>query len=123
VAGAFTGAARFRLGLLESAHEGTFLLDEVAEVSPGIQAKLLRVLENGEVRRLGENETRQVQVRVVAATNRDLGREVEEKRFRRDLYYRLNTVSMRISGEEGTPGLHARGGRPTAGPRLAGKRP
>ena len=94
--GAFTGAVRTRRGLLETASGGTCFLDEVGELSPALQAKLLRVLQERVVRRVGGNETIPVDIRVIAATNRDLRKRVEEGEFREDLYYRLNTVTIRI---------------------------
>lgn len=92
--GAFTGAAIERRGLFEEAHGGTLFLDEVAELSPRAQAKLLRVLQEGEVRRLGENHPRRVDVRVVSATNRPLRDEVAGGRFRLDLRFRLDVVRV-----------------------------
>lgn len=92
--GAFTGAAIERRGLFEEAHGGTLFLDEAAELSPRAQAKLLRVLQEGEVRRLGENQPRRVDVRVVAATNRPLRDEVVAGRFRLDLRFRLDVVRL-----------------------------
>jgi DNA-binding NtrC family response regulator len=92
--GAFTGAAIERRGLVEEAHGGTLFLDEVAELSPRAQAKLLRVLQEGEVRRLGENTARKVDLRVVAATNRPLRDEVAAGRFRLDLRFRLDVVRL-----------------------------
>jgi len=83
-----------RQGLFERASGGTLFLDEIGDTSPAIQAKLLRVLEDGEVRRLGTDETMRVDVRIIAATNRDLERAIAEEKFRPDLYYRLNVVSI-----------------------------
>lgn len=92
--GAFTGAVEDRVGLFERANGGTLFLDEIGEVSPAFQVKLLRVLQEQEIRPLGSSRTRQVNVRVVAATNKDLETEVREGRFREDLYYRLATVTV-----------------------------
>jgi transcriptional regulator with GAF, ATPase, and Fis domain len=94
VRGAFTGADAERRGLFEVAHGGTLFLDEVGEMSPGMQAKLLRVLQSGELRRLGGERTIKVDVRLVCASNRDLARLVEDGRFREDLFYRLNVVRV-----------------------------
>ena len=94
--GAFTGAVKARRGLFEEADGGTLFIDEVTETTPSFQTKLLRVLQEGEVRRVGESATIKVNVRVVAASNRDVEREVQEKRFRQDLYYRLNVVSLAV---------------------------
>ena len=94
--GAFTGAVAERIGLFEEAQDGTLFLDEVAELSPRVQAKLLRVLQEGEIRRLGESIVRRVDMRIVAATNRPLGREVEQGRFRGDLRYRLDVIHITI---------------------------
>ena len=94
--GAFTGATSARAGRFERAHGGTLLLDELAELPLSAQAKLLRVLQEGEIERLGSAQTRKVDVRVVAATNVDLELAVAEGRFRRDLLYRLNVYPIRI---------------------------
>ena len=95
VAGAFTGATKEQRGLFEVAHEGTLFIDEVAEMSLEIQKKFLRVLEDGEFRRLGESLTRHADVRVLAATNRDLKERVAAGAFRQDLYYRLAVLAIR----------------------------
>jgi two-component system response regulator HydG len=94
--GSFTGATRARRGLFEEANGGTLFIDEIGETAPGFQAKLLRALQEGEVRRVGESTPVQVDVRVIAATNQDLRRAIAEKRFREDLYYRLAVVPIRI---------------------------
>ncbi len=96
VRGAFTGAERNKVGLFEAAHGGTVFLDEVGEMSPALQAKLLRVLQEGTVRRLGENQYRRVDVRVVSASNKDLWQLVQEKKFRQDLYFRLNVMKLKL---------------------------
>jgi len=96
VPGAFTGATHIRKGLFEETHGGTLLLDEIAELPLPLQGKLLRILEDGIIRPLGSNRTQQVDVRILAATNRDLKTEIEQGRFREDLYYRLETFTLRI---------------------------
>jgi len=96
VRGAFTGANHDRIGLVASAHRGTLFLDEVGELPLDLQPRLLRVLQSGELMRVGSTRVETVDVRIVAATNRDLEREVEEGRFRSDLYFRLAGVTVRI---------------------------
>jgi len=94
--GAFTGASTDRPGLIESAERGTLFLDEIGDMPLATQVKLLRTLENNELRRLGDNNLRVVDVRVIAATHRDLLAEAEAGRFRHDLYYRLNVVQIEL---------------------------
>jgi transcriptional regulator with PAS, ATPase and Fis domain len=94
--GSFTGAVRDKPGLIEEAHGGTFFLDEVGDLALPLQAKLLRVLQEREIRRVGENRTRSVNVRFISATNKDLDREVEAGRFREDLFYRLRIVTIDV---------------------------
>ncbi len=94
--GAFTGADRQRIGRFEQANFGTVFLDEIADMSPSTQAKVLRVLQEQEFERLGGTKTIKVDVRILSATNKDLRKEIEEKRFRDDLFYRLNVVTIHI---------------------------
>lgn len=101
--GAFTGATHDKKGLFEEAEGGTFFLDEIGDISPKIQTQLLRVLQEREVRRIGENKTRKIDVRIVAATNKDLTAEVKAGHFREDLFYRLNVITINM------PSLRHRG--------------
>ncbi len=107
--GSFTGAASAKPGLFEVADGGTLFLDEVAETSPAMQAKLLQVLDNGEIRRVGGTSFIKVDVRIISATNKDLEEEVAEKRFRQDLLFRLNVVGLDLpplrQRREDIPGL------------------
>jgi two-component system response regulator PilR (NtrC family) len=96
VKGAFTGAAGPKKGLVEVAHEGTIFLDEIGEMSPGMQVKLLRVLQERKFRRVGGTDETEADIRIVAATNRDLRKEVTEGRFREDLYYRINVIPLHL---------------------------
>jgi DNA-binding NtrC family response regulator len=94
--GAFTGADRDRAGLFEAADRGTLFLDEIGELPPALQPKLLRAIEQGEIRRVGASHSRAVDVRVIVATNRDLEQEAAEGRFRQDLYWRLNVRHVHV---------------------------
>ena len=95
--GAFTGAQNERIGLFEAADGGAIFLDEIGDMPLHAQVKLLRVLQSKEIRPLGANKTKHIDVRIIAATNRDLQQEIAEKRFREDLYYRLNVIPVQIS--------------------------
>jgi len=119
--GAFTGAIRRKLGRFELAHEGTLFLDEVGDLPPSVQVKLLRVLQERRFERVGGEETVEVDVRLVSATNRDLPELVREGRFREDLYYRLDVVAIRLPALRERPGdveELARHFLARAGPRL-----
>jgi transcriptional regulator with PAS, ATPase and Fis domain len=94
--GAFTGALRDKTGLIEEANGGTFFLDEIGDLSLHLQAKLLRLLQEKEIRRIGENRTRQVDVRFISATNKNIEREIERGNFREDLYYRLRIITIEV---------------------------
>ena len=97
VKGSFTGAVDNRTGRFEAAHAGSIFLDEINSTSPKLQVKLLRVLQEGEFERVGDNNTKKVDTRIIAATNRDLLEEIEAGRFREDLYYRLNVVPVYLA--------------------------
>jgi len=94
--GAFTGAGENKIGLIETAHNGTLFLDEIADLPLNLQAKLLRVLQENEIRRLGENTTRKVDTRLVCATNKNLKRMSQENRFREDLYFRIEVLAIDV---------------------------
>ncbi len=96
VKGSFTGAHVDKRGLFEEAHGGTAFLDEIGELSPPAQVKLLRFLQDGEIRKVGTTHSRNLDVRIIAATNRDLEKSVEEKTFREDLYYRVNVIRIHV---------------------------
>ena len=96
VKGAFTGAWRDKKGLVEAAHEGTLFLDEIADLSPSLQTKFLRLLQDGEYKPVGSVYTKKADIRFIAATNHDLDQDIKEKRFREDLYYRLNVVHIEM---------------------------
>ncbi len=95
-AGAFTDAKKMKKGLVELAHRGTLFMDEIGEMSPALQAKVLQVIEDKTFRRVGGEKKIEVDVRIIAATNRDLKKAIEEKAFRPDLYYRLNVINIRL---------------------------
>lgn len=94
--GAFTGATTSRLGRFEAADRGTIFLDEISQMSPKLQVKLLRVLQSGEIQRVGSNRIRRVDVRVISATNRDLSQMLKKGTFRKDLYYRVNVINLTL---------------------------
>ena len=94
--GAFTGAVADKAGLFEIADLGTFFLDEIGDMSPTLQVKVLRVIQEGTFNRVGDTETRKVDVRIIAATNRDLGAMVADGRFREDLFYRINVINVNL---------------------------
>src|SRR5205814_2521032 len=94
--GAFTGAENRRIGRFEQAHQGTIFLDEIGDMTPSTQIKLLRVLQDSSFQRLGGKETIKVDVRVIAATNRDLEDAMQQKQFREDLFYRLSVVVISL---------------------------
>ena len=94
--GAFTGAVKKKLGLLEFANHGTFFFDEIGDMSQNLQVKLLRMLEDKKIRRVGGEEEIEINVRIIAATNKNLDNAVADKKFREDLYYRLNTIQIEI---------------------------
>ena len=112
--GSFTGASQDRAGLFEAANGGTLLLDEIGDVPPAMQVKLLRVLQEREVRRVGENRARTINVRVLAATNRDLLADVHGARFRQDLYYRLRVVEVVVPPLAGAARGHSAAGAAVA---------
>ncbi len=95
-AGAFTGAAKERIGLFETANKGTIFLDEIGEISPAMQLKILRVLQEHEILRIGESIPRKVDIRIIAATNKDLKQLIKEEKFREDLYYRLSIMELKV---------------------------
>ena len=111
--GSFTGAHANHKGLFEVAHKGTIFLDEIAEMSPSMQVKLLRVLQEKKIRRIGSTEEIEADTRIIAASNSDLEKMIEEKTFREDLYYRLNVIPVHM-----VPLRERRGRHPIAGRAL-----
>ena len=104
--GAYTGAVSSKKGYFEEADGGTLFLDEIGEMDRDIQVKLLRVLERGEILRVGDSSPLSIDVRLIAATNKDLRTEVHKKNFRDDLYYRIYVIPIHIPSPEGTQGRH-----------------
>nr|MBC8465592.1 sigma-54-dependent Fis family transcriptional regulator [bacterium] len=102
--GSFTGAISDKPGLFEVADGGTFFLDEIGDISPAIQTKLLRAIQEGEIRRVGDTVSRKVNVRIISATNKSLKEEVEKGNFREDLFYRLNVITLRLPSLRERPG-------------------
>jgi len=94
--GSYTGASADRKGLMEEANKGTIFLDEIGDMSLSLQSKMLHVLENGEVRRIGDNESKKIDVRIIAATNKDLWKEIGLGKFREDLFFRINVIRLHI---------------------------
>ncbi|OGF46741.1 MAG: hypothetical protein A2231_00760 [Candidatus Firestonebacteria bacterium RIFOXYA2_FULL_40_8] len=94
--GSYTGAASDRKGLMEEANKGTVFLDEIGDMSLALQSKMLHVLQNGEVRRLGDNESKKIDVRIIAATHKDLWKEISLGKFREDLFFRINVIRLQI---------------------------
>ena len=110
--GAFTGAHGLKHGLLEMANQGTLFLDEIGEMSPATQVKVLRALQSGEFRRIGSNRHIKADIRIIAATNKDLRQEVQRGRFREDLYYRIAVIEIHMPAAPGANGRHPVPGRP-----------
>ena len=113
--GAFSGADSARIGCFERADGGTLFLDEIGEVSSGFQAKILRVLQEGELLRVGGSQTRKIDVRIVSATNRDLRQMIAENQFREDLYFRLNVIPGPLAAPSRKAGRHHAARRPFSG--------